>query len=532
MRVIVAVAGISFLLAGRVSPDECLLGERRLDGQGRPEECTIYDDASGTFVAPNGGLHDRARAYQAWLRANHLPAGQVATAFFTDGSLRELSRWDDVGDSAMWTGTYLAAEALRYRQTGSPDARASTIALVETLHTLFAVTGSPGYLARFAVREDDDPRIVDLVDLRSWRAHRSTLGGASYRWLGDTSRDQYQGVVLGLALAHDAIEDGQVRDLIRGDLVTLARELMKERRLTVRVRVRVLGVSTVIKLKLKLRYVVLNAAEPLEVFIDLDDLDASRFTGLQEFMPEVAGIPLFKRAGSAIMLTSIFHAALHVTEGAAGWEAAHQELLGFYNARADAWLRVADDYTYPEANDCYRSYFALNINFEPAYNVVSLGQDPARQGRFVRDVLLGRMWPIVDDHKNVFFSYIAAASRGGDLDDYWSDVVLRANDQLAQFPDAPRVDVPNDVSGLYPPNPSCPGQSSIPIEVGHRNAADFLWQRSPFGLSTTGNVAKVFPGVDYLAAYWLGRRHGFLEDDSPGTRTRWRPLDGRAATGR
>jgi hypothetical protein len=522
MRAFVSLLALT-LSGGAAAADECLLGEERLDQAGRLQRCEIWDDRASAFVVPNGGLHDRARGYQAWLRAHHLPADQVATTFFTDASLAEVARWDDVGDSAMWTGTYLASEALRSLVTGSPDARHNTIALVQTLHTLFAVTASPGYLARFAVREDDDPRIVNLIDLRDWRSHQSVVDGIPYRWRGDTSRDQYQGVVLGLSLAYEAVDDEAVRNLIRADLVTLARELMKERTHTVRIRMKVAGFTTVIKVKLKLRYVIRNAAEPLEVFIDLLDLDASRFSGLQEFMPTIAGVPLFKRAGSAIMLFPIFQAALRATEGAAGWEAAHQELLSFYNAHADGWLGVADDWSYAYANnrDCYKSYFGLNIVFEPAYNVVWMRQDPVRRDRFLRDVLLKKMWPVVDDHHNVFFSFVAAASQES-LDAGWQQVVAQAGRQLAQFPEPPRVDLPNDVRDLYPANPSCPGSSSIPIEVGHRSPTDFLWQRAPFGLASPGNVGKVFPGVDYLAAYWLGRYQGFLEDDSPGTRTRWR----------
>jgi hypothetical protein len=511
------------LCATGARADECLLGEERRVQGGRLERCEIWDDSAGRFVAPNGGLHDRARGYQAWLRAHHLPAGQVATTFFSDAALGELQRWDDVGDSAMWTGTYLASEAMRLIVTGSPDARRNTIALVRTLHTLFEVTGSPGYLARFAVREDDDPRIVNLVDLTSWASHRSTVASVPYRWRGHTSRDQYQGVVLGLSLAYAAVMDEEVRNLIRGDLVTLARELMKERKLTVRLRLKLGSWRPVVKMKLKLQYVVMNAAEPLEAYIDVGDLDASRFTGLQEFMPTIVGVPAFKRAGSAIMLVSIFQSALRATEGAVGWEAAHQEISSFYQAHVDGWLGVADDWSYAYANDrdCYKSYFGLNIAFEPAYNVVWMGQDPARRARFVGDVLLRRLWPVVDDHHNVFFSYITASSQ----DPFaapWRQVVEHASEQLSRFPPAPRLDLPNDVSPIYPGNPSCPGQSRTPIEVQHRNPADFLWQRSPFGLSTPGTEGKVFPGVDYLAAYWLGRFQGFLEDDSPSTRTRWR----------
>jgi len=33
----------------------------------------------------------------------------------------------------------------------------------------------------------------------------------------------------------------------------------------------------------------------------------------------------------------------------------------------------------------------------------------------------------------------------------------------------------------------------------------------------------VYSGADYLLAYWLGRANGYLDDDAPGTCTRWEP---------
>ena len=522
---------LSFLPTGAsfAQSDECLLGEIKRGASGDTWTCEIFDDARRGWVSPTNGLDDRARAYVAWARANHLPAGQVATTFFSDATLSQLVRWDDVGDSAMWTGNLLAAESLRYLSTRSPDAQQSVKRLVMTLHSLFAVTGSPAYLARFAVREDDDPRIVGLVDLSRANRHRSSIDGRAYRWIGDTSRDQYQGVVMGLALAYKALDDEALKNLIRQDLTTLAEVLMKKQKYTVRIRWKIGGFTTVTKLKLDLQYVIRNNAVPLEVFIDVLDIDRTRFGGLQEFMPTIMGIPVFRRTGSAIMLTSMFQAALSVTRDAPAWKVSYDRIKTFYEQHANEWLDVADEWSYSNSGGCYPAYFAININFEPVYTMLFLKEDPARYNRIVNDVLLKRLWPVVDDHKQVFFSYIAAASQPT-LNASWDAVVSQANGQLAQFPDAPHVDVPNDVSALYPENRSCPGKSTIALDVGHRNPADFLWQRSPFGLSSSGNVGKVFPGIDYLVAYWLGRYQGFLESDAPGTRTAWRRTS-LAATG-
>ena len=38
-----------------------------------------------------------------------------------------------------------------------------------------------------------------------------------------------------------------------------------------------------------------------------------------------------------------------------------------------------------------------------------------------------------------------------------------------------------------------------------------------------GYIEQTHPGVDYLIAYFLGRHHGFLEDDTAGTCLAWQP---------
>ena len=59
------------------------------------------------------------------------------------------------------------------------------------------------------------------------------------------------------------------------------------------------------------------------------------------------------------------------------------------------------------------------------------------------------------------------------------------------------------------------------VDVGDRPVGDFLWQRHPWGLFEAGDLSQTEPGVDYLVAYWMGRRHGFITDDAQGHCLRW-----------
>ncbi len=151
--------------------DECDLGATETTDAGTLT-CSLFDVSSGTAVDAGIGMMDRARLYNAFLRQNGLPAGQVTYLEYTSPDLSTISTYSDTGDAAIFTGTYLASEAWRYKTTGSPDALANTTALVQTLHMLFNVAPiSPGYLARFAVPQSSPPILTNLFSSTDPTAH-------------------------------------------------------------------------------------------------------------------------------------------------------------------------------------------------------------------------------------------------------------------------------------------------------------------------------------------------------------------------
>jgi hypothetical protein len=213
--------------------DECALGD--VSGG---KTCSLYDMKTGAVVAasPKTSTNDRARDYQRWLRRDALPFGQVVDAHYSDpGTFSKVDSGVDAGDSALFTGTYLAAEALRLMTTGSSEARANVLRLVDTVHMMQNVSGEPGILARFVAPSGATlPYAIGDLDCTASRVHcKIPYAGGTYDYVGDISRDQYQGVVLGYALAYEALgsgnESADARAKIRGDVVTLVKELMKDR---------------------------------------------------------------------------------------------------------------------------------------------------------------------------------------------------------------------------------------------------------------------------------------------------------------
>src|SRR5947209_20489168 len=63
-----------------------------------------------------------ALAIGANIQARHLPYGAILDPIFALTNSDQIAGYTRCGDSALWTGHYLAAEAFRYKVTQAPDA--------------------------------------------------------------------------------------------------------------------------------------------------------------------------------------------------------------------------------------------------------------------------------------------------------------------------------------------------------------------------------------------------------------------------
>ncbi len=517
--------------------DACNLGQTEAGST-----CELFDLATGSWTVPDpaSSMHDRSRAYNMWLRRDGMAHGGVGgNAIYSDPPV-----YDDVvslghiRDSAIWTGTYLAAEALRLEETGSADARRNVEALVETLHLWFNVSGDPGLLARIVAPAGAHPLLsMDCSELEV--ECNVEYEGALYDYRGHISRDQYQGVMLGYAAAYEALgEQGEEhRALIRDDVVELVDELMMERDVPVRV---TLDGFTLPTFDIHLRYVILDSSQMVDgaiVFVlETSDLGQAEMLGFQEFTPNLAhilrqiplmgGTPDIPRSSSAIMLGSFFRVGMLVTGGVPGMEAKHDAYVDYYydhtgeGGNVDEWIGIARTWSYD--SHCGDAYYGTNISMQPMYNWARLEDDFDTSFDIRYDVLQGRMWPSFVNTKNAFFSFIYA----GTVFTHDPLVVDVAVEQLGQFPPPPRVmhavDLRADARYL-PHEVGCDDQvhHGTAVDVGDRCPVDFLWQSKPWELYCAGDTSVTFPGVDYLIAYWMGRRHGFIDDDTEGLCLAW-----------
>src|SRR5438105_4215357 len=97
--------------------------------------------ASAAFTQQQAPSEAAALAISANIRATHMPFGSILDPVYAAPANNLVAGYTHCGDSALWTGAYLAAEAFRYSVTRSPDALASVKAALSGLQALSAVTG-------------------------------------------------------------------------------------------------------------------------------------------------------------------------------------------------------------------------------------------------------------------------------------------------------------------------------------------------------------------------------------------------------
>jgi len=165
-------------------------------------------------VVPAYAAEADALAIETSIQARHLPFGTILDPIYASATSAEIVGYTRCGDSALWTGAYLAAEAFRYKVTQSADALKNVNAALAGLTALTDVTGN-NRLARCMVRANS-PFAGGIAGEET--SH--TIGqNPPWIWIDDTSRDQLVGAYFGLAVAYDMVDDVNVKKAV-GDLTT------------------------------------------------------------------------------------------------------------------------------------------------------------------------------------------------------------------------------------------------------------------------------------------------------------------------
>jgi uncharacterized protein (TIGR03437 family) len=147
-----------------------------------------------------------ALAISANIQARHVPFGTLLDPFNASSTSNQIIGYTRCGDSALWTGAYLAAESFRYKVTQSADALQNVKRALAGLKALTDVTGD-NRLARCIVL-GSSPFAAGIA---SEEANNGIHQNPPWIWVGNTSRDQVVGAFFGLGVAFDLVDDAAVK---------------------------------------------------------------------------------------------------------------------------------------------------------------------------------------------------------------------------------------------------------------------------------------------------------------------------------
>ena len=160
------------------------------------------------------------------IRDRHLPHGGILSPVYATPDSDDIVSYSRCGDSAIWTGHYLAAESYRYAVTKSPESLDNIKAALHGIRILFDVTGNDT-LARCAFPVDS-PYAADLINGENeHKPFQGTVDGQKWTYIGEVSRDQWVGVYFGFTAAWNLVDDAEVRAIVRWLAVRGANSLLK-----------------------------------------------------------------------------------------------------------------------------------------------------------------------------------------------------------------------------------------------------------------------------------------------------------------
>lgn len=396
------------------------------------------------------GAEADAQRIQAGITARHLPYGTILDPIFSTPDGDEIQNYTRCGDSALWTGHYLAAQAFRYGAAvngaavngagSTAEALAEVNQALDGVETLVRITGN-GLLARCAFPADSPYAGMMAEEEKQHGLIAGTVRGEPWLWIGNTSRDQYLGVFFGLNVAWSLVPDAAVQR-----------------------RVAALSTAMLDNLTSHAWTVVMPDGSPSTTFIHRPD-------------QQLALLKLGRRANAG-------------------------RFENVYKALANSASFAVIVPISTEVRDPYDSYFKFNLDYIGFWSLLTSGDNALIRANYKRayDVLRRT----TDDHGNAHFNLMDRAINGPNAG---RDAETRR--LLDEWLARPRRDFITDMRGLVA---QCGDRACTPLPVAARAYTDFLWQRSPFQLTGGGGWPVESSGIDYLLPYWMGRYYGVLRE--------------------
>ncbi|EPZ49971.1 hypothetical protein M902_0594 [Bacteriovorax sp. BAL6_X] len=380
------------------------------------------------------------------------------------GTQGEVIGFGTFSDAAIWNGAYLASQAFRYRVSQNEKALNNIRRNLEGIGNLLGVNGFTGLLSRSAqplnsmagraLMKDRDPLDYEIVDYKGekWVNHHEKKG---------ITRDQYTGIIFGLTITYDLIEDEEIK--------TKAASYYR----------------------MMLDYLIRNnwtISEDREISI----------TPSKVIAPTVW-------FGSPEQQLNMLVIGEHMFPGQYT-----QELNRMSELSKTAY--IFHNITAKDNVNKYYKFNLLNMHF---YNYFRLEKDQERRADMLRSYKVIKY--STGHHDNSFFNLIEYSFNPEAVSE---EKITRIQENLVRFLERS----PRNVSIVKPPledielvqYPEYGGKgfmsiSADALDIRHRHAGgSFMWQREPYtvGYEKRGAASDENPGYDITLIYWMSKYYG------------------------
>lgn len=461
------------------------------DGPDKPEPYPQCDDSDTNLGALAESYDQIARDLHIRPDQNLLHAARVQA---------DLTTFDEVrlsDNSGFWTATYAAAQAYRYRVTEDPEALENLQRVLRGMEELHDITGVSGLFARSYVRLglpgfpteqallDSYPDCdLSVAHCKRWNHGAGAFEG--YMFKNDVSRDEYAGHLFAAGIAGRLVDDPEVQRIARKIAVNTAVHLLD------------------------------NAM----TFTDIDG-EPTTFGAMSP--ASFGGFPGFL----AVQTLAWFKAATLLSDD--------PRIEGFYRhcmVREDLSQCAAPELATSDPFTTHLRTMGLDLDCQTNWNNHNMAQlamfdliqseDDERLVRIYQSTLEQQMWDVDDprpmkDQRNSLYTFFHEINRNPALVPRDEARVETAICVMKTFP---AVKYKRAVDHSRFPE-TCLGRKDRPmtdvlIPIQERLVDNFIWTRNPYRLRPTTPEDRQYieSPEDFLLAYWLGRYHGLIDEDT------------------
>jgi len=473
----------------------------------RPTSGTLFPAATNFFASENAhaedlgylldldptavteqDLYERAVMLEDNYQAYHCVNGIIWEARYAEAIDEHPTLYETGGDSAIFTGFYLAGAVYRFVTTGSSNDLDAVFEAALGLHILTHVSGTPGVIARCAFPaaspqkwrypEKWQDRIdrgyvyespADIPDIANPSACYPVM-----IYYTRATRDQLTGILYGIGIALAELNPDDYSE-------ETSRTVQK-----------VIGILQEV------------------IHAVWDRLESTGFV-IKDHEGKTGTTAIFVSGLLKLQLLAVYRTALEQRDGVNGEEYKCIDRL-YTRAFSGAFcLNDGDVSALFNRRSLLDGYYAYNLRFVRSFTIHRLEKDSSRR-TIVEDYMEKHVWQYVQNHRNTHFIFLYSAASGD------SSKLDNATLSLQELSLRPLRNWSSPLNGIdyYPPRPVLLyGDVSdyiVPVHL-RKPTGYFIWQKDPFqtgdgDVNTEGLTEAT--GLDYILPYWMGRYYGFI----------------------